>query len=126
VLDGIPDAELRIFVVWQPVLRTDVAPPTSGVLGRITDPRAAQFWDRRCILSERIAAAAVEDPQNVLGQTSCSSGEVVWDWVAVYPPGVRWDDRYPQAAFAGAPVVGVMHDVRDELTDLAGSQRRGN
>jgi hypothetical protein len=39
---------------------------------------------------------------------------VIWDFVAIYPPGV---DR---PSFTGAPVVSVVDDVRHELERVAG------
>ena len=118
VLEEMPVADLRAFVVWEPVLKLDVAPPTSRVLNRIPDARVAQFWDEGRVLSARIAAAATEDPHGVLGQPSCSLDTIVWDWAAVYPPGVRWEDSFPRAAYAGAPVCAVIDDFRGGLTSV--------
>ena len=40
-----PAAKVRVLVVWEPVIFTDIAPPTNFALSRISDARAAQFWD---------------------------------------------------------------------------------
>jgi hypothetical protein len=40
---------------------------------------------------------------------------VVWDFVAIFPPGVRWNGAFPAAQFAGAPVVRVIDDFRRQL-----------
>jgi hypothetical protein len=38
-------------VVWEPVLTTDFAAPSTTSLGRIPDVRASQYWDRKPALS---------------------------------------------------------------------------
>jgi hypothetical protein len=40
-----PELPVRVFVVWQPILPTDWAPPTTFVMNRIPDRRARQYWD---------------------------------------------------------------------------------
>lgn len=37
---------------------------------------------------------------------------VVWDHVAVYPPGPVWEERPPRALYEGGPVVKVTDSVR--------------
>jgi len=41
--------------------------------------------------------------------------EYVWDFVAVYAPGFRWKDSGQSPAFAGAPVIKVISDLRSQL-----------
>lgn len=45
ILDEVTEPQLWVFIVWEPVLRSDVVGPTSLVLGRVRDLRARQFWD---------------------------------------------------------------------------------
>ena len=35
-----------MFVIWEPVLPTDWSSPSTATLRRISDSRAAQFWDK--------------------------------------------------------------------------------
>jgi hypothetical protein len=119
VLREYPDPDLRVFVIWEPVLPTDWHAPGAGALARVPDARATQFWDPRHELSADIRRAAESDPPGVLGAQRLRA-RVVWDFVAIYPPGVRWDDRWPAARFAGAPVVRVIEGVRDALGIMAG------
>ena len=95
-----------MFVVWEPVLASDWAPPNAAAQARIGDLRVRQFWDRPLRLSDAIRAA--DDPK-VLGEKRLK-GPIVWDYVAVFPPGVRWDDRYPVPEYAGAPVLDIIQD----------------
>lgn len=105
-LKDFPRASLRVFVVWERVLLTDVAPPSTTVLSRVTDRRAAQFWDRGRVLSQKILASGFQNPLR---------GPVVWDMVALFPPGVRWEASFPQPDFSGAAVVDAIDEVRRRL-----------
>jgi hypothetical protein len=81
-------------VVWEPVLITDWAAPSTATLNRISDPRAAQFWDKGRLIS------------HLMGEHDRQS--IVWDHIAVYPAGVIWNERPPQALYEDGPVVRVI------------------
>lgn len=57
-----------MFVIWEPVLPTDLAAPSTMTLKRIADLRASQYCDKEHLVSKSIGE---EDG-------------VVWDYVAVY------------------------------------------
>src|SRR4030095_9902258 len=59
---------LRVLVVWQPVLKSDLAPPTTGTLSRISDARAIQYWDHDRALSTYLVAVARANPSWVRPQ----------------------------------------------------------
>jgi hypothetical protein len=105
------DHGLRAFVVWEPILVTDWGPPNTAALGRMTGRNVTQFWDRPHALSAAIRAVGDE---RVLGERRLKN-PIVWDYVAVFPPGVRWMDRYPVPVYAGAPVLDVIGEVRPHL-----------
>jgi hypothetical protein len=104
-LRAVHDPNVRVFVVWEPVLVTDWHAPGAGAVGRVPDARVTQFWDPRRALSQAIR-----------------HGHIVWDYVAIYRPGVRWGDAFPTAQFSGAPVMRVIDDFRRQLsaTGLSG------
>lgn len=108
------DPGLRVFVVWEPVLLTDWHAPGAGAVGRVPDARAQQFWDPKHLLSAEIRRAAQSNETGVLGARRLHGG-IVWDFVALYPAGVLWDAAFPEAQFAGAPVVRVIDDFRRQL-----------
>jgi len=114
VLRDVRDPNLRVFVVWEPVLLTDWHAPGGGAVALIPDARAQQFWDPKHLLSAEIRRAAQSNETGVLGEHRLRAA-VVWDFVALYPPGVRWSDAFPAAQFAGAPVVRVIDDFRRQL-----------
>ena len=92
---------MRAFVIWEPVLPTDFAPPSTAALNRISDGRAAQFWDKERLISHS------------MGEHDRRS--VVWDYVAVYPAGAVWGDGPPDALYHGNPVVKVTEPARAAL-----------
>jgi len=98
VLRDLRDPNVRVFVVWEPVLVTDWHAPGAGAVGRIPDARVTQFWDSPRALSHAIRR-----------------DHIVWDYVAIYPSGMRWSDAFPAPQFSGAPVVRVIDDFRRQL-----------
>ena len=95
-----PSVPLRVLVVWEPVIFSDIAPPTNFALARITDSRAVQFWDHGLTLSRAIRGGASDD-----------DGVIVWDYVAVFPAGARWEAAPPDPLFSGGTVVDVIDEV---------------
>jgi hypothetical protein len=96
--------DVRVFVVWEPVLPTDFAAPSTAALARIPDLRAAQYWDRKRVLSHQ------------LGEHDRPS--VVWDYIAVYPPGATWQDAPPKPVYSSRPVRNVIGGAKDEIRKL--------
>lgn len=95
-------APVRIFAVWEPVLFTDWASPSTATLRRISDTQAAQFWDRHRLISHS------------MGEHDRRS--VVWDYIAVYPPGGLWEARPPEPLYSGGPVIRVIDEARSALS----------
>jgi len=110
LLQELPGRRLRVFAVWEPVLATDVGPPTATVLSRLRDSRVAQFWDPGRILSGRILAASHTVPSFAIfsGQL-----QAAWDLAAVYPPGVPWPSgAVPAPVYCGNPVAESIDSLR--------------
>jgi hypothetical protein len=92
---------LRVFVIWEPVIATDFRAPSSAVLARISDPRVRQYWDRGRLLSQ------------AMGEKDQSS--IVWDMINVYPAAARWKERVPEPLFSDRPVVRVIERAANAL-----------
>jgi hypothetical protein len=103
-----PDPRLKLLVVWERVLSTDYGFPSRAVLAEINDRRAVQFWDPRRSLSK------------AMGERSDDSETVVWDWVALYPPGVQWTGQPPQPLFSGRTVEDVATRLSTEMDTALG------
>jgi len=107
MLRQINSKDVRIFVVWEPVLPTDFAAPSTAALGRIADVRASQYWDRKRALS------------HLLGEHNRST--VVWDHIAVYAPGTLWQDTPPDPIYSDHPVRDVINGARAAIQRLLAS-----
>ena len=104
-----PEAGVRVFAIWEPILATDLAPPLSSVLRRIPDLRTRQFWDPGHVLSARMKKDA-RPPQPE--PDCCERSGHLWDLAAVYPAGATWTDRMPPATVFTGPVA----DLTEPLT----------
>jgi hypothetical protein len=107
---------VRVFAVWEPILVTDLAPPVNAVLGRLTDPRVQQYWDRRHALSDRMTRDA-RPPQPA--QDCCERAGHLWDLAAVYPPGALWSDRMPTATIFNGTVLDIADQIGEALAPIA-------
>jgi len=102
-------------VVWEPILFTDIQPPSNRELERVSDQHAAQFWDKNRTVSRAIAPPIVGRGQDNKHRRYRTKGEMLWDTVAIYPAGAQWGDRAPDPAYTGGPVVTVASDLRTAL-----------
>ncbi len=107
MLREINSQDVRVFVIWEPVLPTDFVAPSTAALARIPDARAAQYWDRKRALS------------HLLGEHNRST--VVWDHIAVYAPGTLWQDALPKPIYADNPVRDVISGAKDAVQRLQAS-----
>ena len=117
-LKQMPNANLRVLVVWEPILLTDWGRPGSAALARISDPRVVQFWDRRHLIAQELRRRILASPARISSWDGPLSSEILWDAVAVYPPKVAWSNAGSPAFFDG-PVYGVTERVKKNLLDLA-------
>jgi hypothetical protein len=104
LLHEINSEDVRVFVVWEPVLATDFMAPSTAALARIPDVRVAQYWDRKRALS------------HLLGEHNRST--VVWDHIAVYAPGTLWQDTLPKSVYCDNPVRDVISGAKDSIQHL--------
>jgi hypothetical protein len=104
LLREINNQNVRVFAIWEPVLPTDFAAPSTAALARIPDARGAQYWDRSRALS------------HLLGERNRST--VVWDYIAVYQPGTLWQDAPPKPVYSDGPVRDVIGEAKDAMQRL--------
>jgi hypothetical protein len=93
---------VKVFVVWEPILATDLTSPSTRILGKIADGRAQQFWDKGRLLSK------------AMGEKDEDSA--IWDYIAVFDAGQTWQDSLPEPKVKGEPVIDVIAPVRQALT----------
>ena len=105
LLNDLSGKDVRVFVVWEPVLATDLTAPSTAALARVPDLRAAQYWDRERVLS------------HLMGEHSRAT--VVWDYIAVYEPGTIWQDAPPKPVYSDHPVREVIGGAKDAIQRLS-------
>jgi len=108
LLREINSRNVRVFVIWEPVLPTDLVAPSTAALARIPDVRAAQYWDRKRELS------------HLLGEHNRPT--VVWDYIAVYGPGTLWQDAPPKPVYSDNPVRDVISGAKESIQRLLASR----
>lgn len=114
ILRNSPNAKVKVFVIWEPIIFSDIALPADSVLSRISDARAAQYYDGKHLVSKSLQSQMLA--QGVTGRDYYVKDEYVWDAAAVYPPGMRWESAaLPKPDFVGAPIVGVSDRVSGYL-----------
>lgn len=103
------------------MLPTDVSAPVTGTLARLADSRVRQYYDPERLLAARLAADA-RDPQPEPG--CCTRDGILWDLIAIYPPGAKWTDRLPPATTFNGPIVDVTGPLEDALASGNKAQAR--
>ncbi len=101
---------MRVFVIWEPVLPSDLFAPSTSSLNRISDPRVSQYWDKPRIVSRS------------MGETDHDS--IVWDYVGVYEPGKLWEKAPPEPVYSGNPVVDVVDETKTAIRQQLNRQSK--
>jgi hypothetical protein len=83
VLRQVPSEGLAVYVVWEPILRTDDERSSRKATILFPDSRVVQYWTESTEVGRLF--------QDAIGLTT----EPAWDVYLLYPPGVRWDDAAP-------------------------------
>jgi len=111
--------EVRAFVVWEPVLWTDLGPPSTRRLASVSDARANQYWDAKHLVSNWVTSSAWAAREGLFAKGEKSSGKVVaWDLILLFPPGSCGRGALPEPVFHGDPVVTRITEARDHLRAL--------
>lgn len=115
VLDKLPAARIRVFVIWEPVISTDVHPPTAEVRAPVADPRVTEYWDEGLWMSPRFVERARLTAEAAGTTPVIAAGEIAWDFVARFPPGVRWEEPFPVWDYYDRPVENVIGAVEAQV-----------
>ena len=106
ILERHPDADLRVYVVWLPVLPTD---ERFRVADLLVDPRATHFWDGGRLVSDELAEGA-----------GVPAGGLLWDAFLVFGPDAAWEGTPPEPVARGAPVVSELRRLEAALEPYLG------
>jgi hypothetical protein len=117
-----PEADVRVLVVWEPVILTDIGKPLRAVRKPLADPRVMEFWDEKRWLSPRMIERAAMIAREKGEEPPPGPDEIAWDVIAMFAPGTAWQEPFPAPSWYGeAPVVQSLGPVEDALARLASS-----
>jgi hypothetical protein len=117
LLAEFPDADIRVQIVWEPVLKSDVAAPMNRVLGLLDDRRVTQYWDPGRVISADLVRSVDENPARYGRNARLPPGFVAWDVVAVFAKASNWERDLPPPAYYGGPVVHVIDEAKKAIAD---------
>jgi hypothetical protein len=92
---------LTLFAVWEPIFSTD-SPPTPEMLDNLKDPRVHQLWDPDHIMSDEMRASELAHPSSppqARTRTGSQPTGIMFDTVALFAPGARWEATLPPADY---------------------------
>jgi hypothetical protein len=110
--------KLAVFVVWEPVLGSDLGPPSDENIARVSDLRAHQYWDPKLLLSNEFLALTQAFPEKFSEEhkKELARRNLIWDAVVVFDPGVTWKGMLPFPDYSGGPVVDVTEPFSKKLS----------
>ena len=121
--DALPtgtERPIAVLVVWEPVIVTDLGPPPARVRRRACDTRVVQFWDPKRLVSQAAVQTAMAHRASLDLGDDLDADSIAWDIVAVFPPGIRWDEAFPIPSWYGAPVVAAAPELKTRLLAAPG------
>jgi hypothetical protein len=80
-------ANIRVFVVWEPVISTDWGPPSPTLPGQVNDARVRHYWDPDHMVSARLGGVGRLESMARERQIGFRMKDVLWDAALVYSPG---------------------------------------
>ena len=117
LLHKYPAADVRVLVVWEPVILTDIGKPLQAVRRPLADPRVTEFWDEKRWLSPRMIERAAMIARGKGEEPPLGPDEIAWDVIAMFPPGTLWEDPFPVPSWYGEePVVRSLGPVEEALS----------
>lgn len=112
-----PSANVRVIVIWLPVIETDEGPPRKQVRKPLRDARVIEFWDPDRWASPRMMERAAQLVRARGQETDFGPEAIAWDVIALFPAGVAWEDPFPVPAWWDGPVVDGLEPVEKLLTE---------
>ena len=83
VLNRIDNSNLKVYVVWGPMLGGEQAEDAKKATAFLADDRATHFWT-----PEHVVAESFQVPLGL-------ENEKAWDTFHIYPPGTKWQGESP-------------------------------
>jgi hypothetical protein len=116
LLDQHPKANVRVLVIWLPVIRSDKGPPKDEVRRPLQDARVIEFWDPHLWASPRMIERAAIMARAQGKEAEFGPDDVAWDVIGLFPAGVVWEDPFPTPTWYDGPVADVLDPVKRFLS----------
>jgi hypothetical protein len=84
VLDPSSEDDLRVYVVWGPMMGGETEQDAREATARMSDPRVAHFWTAAQVVAAQFGRA-IALPERELG----------WDTFQLFAPGATWGESVP-------------------------------
>ena len=110
MLDKYPQAKIRVYVVWMPMLATDARSEWDPSI--FDDRRAVNLWDE-----ERVLGTWLADRDEFGGGRF---GPIVWDAYFLFGRDARWQSTPGKLLASGEPVIGETSRLESALEPLLG------
>jgi hypothetical protein len=123
ILSRNTNPNLRVFVVWEPILWGDWHRPLSRTLARISDSRAAQFWDPNHLVSQELKRA-IQTGSPLPKSKCCVAFGFYWDMAAIFPADAHARAALPEPVFFDGEVVPRAAAIESELKELISAAPR--
>jgi hypothetical protein len=117
LLAEFPDEHVRVQVVWEPVLKSDVAAPLTRVLGLLKDRRVKQYWDPDRVISTDLVRSVNDDPARYGREEALPPDFIAWDIVAVFAKSAQWERDLPTPVHYDGPVVHAIDETRKVIAE---------
>ncbi len=83
VLDVVDSDDVRVYAIWEPILRNDDHSAAQQAPRFMPDPRVTHYW-----VDSRDVGALFQKPIQL-------KSEPAWDVYLIYAPGVVWGESVP-------------------------------
>ena len=118
VLAAHPEANIRVMVIWLPVIPSDQGPPARKVRKPLRDPRVIEFWDENKWASPKMIERATMMARARGEEPDFEPDAIAWDLIGLFPAGVGWEEPFPTPSWWGAPVVDSLEPVEEHLRNV--------
>lgn len=93
VLARIPSEDLRVYLVWLPILGGDTLDAARESAGTVGDPRVTHYWDPDLSFA-RSLGEVLSIPPSPRRDQGLRTG-TAWDIYVAYPRGATWEQAPP-------------------------------
>ncbi len=111
-----PNADVRVYVVWEEITFSDWTPPSNDSIARMTDLRARQYYDANTLVAKAWKDVLARDSVAAQGDATYVKNPPAWDCALYFPAGAQWAAEPPAPTIAVGPIVSAEDALAAALT----------